>query len=106
MTESEFVETAGAVLDAIEAALDETELDVDFERKGSGVLEIELENGSKIIVNLQTPMREIWLAAKSGGYHFRFESDEWRDTRSGDALAAVLSRALSAQAGAAVVIKL
>jgi CyaY protein len=99
MTESEFVETAGAVLDA-------TELDVDFERKGSGVLEIELENGSKIIVNLQTPMREIWLAAKSGGYHFRFESDEWRDTRSGDALAAVLSRALSAQAGAAVVIKL
>ena len=75
MTESEFLKQAEATLDQIEASLedlaDSSELDVECTRSGN-VLEIEfIDNGSKIIVNSQAPMQELWVAAKSGGFHFK-----------------------------------
>ncbi len=103
MTETEFTTSAIAVLTRIEEQLDSLVIDTDFERKGDGILEIEFENGSKIIVNLQAPMQEIWVAAKSGGYHFKFDGAAWRDTRSGTELSSALSAYVSQQAGAAVV---
>ncbi|MBS0308280.1 MAG: iron donor protein CyaY [Proteobacteria bacterium] len=103
MTESEFLTLAEATLDAIEQALERlaesSDLDVECSRAGN-VLEIELiDAGSKIIVNSQTPMREIWVAARSGGFHYKRIGEEWRDTRNGDELFAALSNAISAQAG-------
>ena len=103
MTESEFLALAEATLAAIEAALEQaataSELDVECSRSGN-VLEIEcVDNGSKIIVNSQAPMQEMWVAAKSGGFHYKREGAQWCNTRDGSDLFAALSEMVSAQAG-------
>jgi CyaY protein len=99
MTESEFHGAVDAVLARIEASLeDEDDLDVDLE---SGILTVTSADGGKIIVNRQTPNREIWVAARSGGFHFRWRDGAWRDTRSGDELFASLARAIELQSGVA-----
>ncbi|MEM5439713.1 iron donor protein CyaY [Paraburkholderia diazotrophica] len=98
MSDSEYLTRAEAVLTAIERALDDTDADIEFERSGN-VLTLEFENGTKIIVNLQPPMQEIWIAAKSGGYHFRYVDGEWRDTRNGTEFYASLSEYATQQAG-------
>jgi CyaY protein len=106
MGESEFLAQAEATLNAIEAALDrlndEDALDVECSRSGN-VLEIEfIANGSKIIVNSQAAMQELWVAARSGGYHYRQQDGQWRNTRDGSELMAALSGMVSAQGGATV----
>jgi CyaY protein len=73
--------------------------DFDFETKPGGVIEIEFGNGSKIIVNRHGAAREIWVAARSGGYHFRPDGGRWLGTRDGEELLAALSRTVSEQAG-------
>ncbi len=102
MNESEFFRTATGILDRIEQTLDASGFDIDFERKGDGVLAIEFANGTQIIVNLQAPMQQIWIAAKAGGFHFSLKGAGWVDTRSGEELFAVLSRHASTQHGAAL----
>ena len=97
MTETEFEALANAALEAIERGLDK--LDVDFELKGGGVVEIELDDGSKIIVNRHGAAREIWVAARAGGFHFRWDGAAWRDTRSGNELFGALSELISGQLG-------
>ena len=109
MSESEFLALAEATLTQIEAALDrlndEDVLDVECSRSGN-VLEIEfIDNGTKIIVNSQAPMREMWVAARSGGFHYKRVGDEWINTRDGSELFAALSSMASEQAGATVVLK-
>ncbi|MCC7684379.1 protein CyaY [Janthinobacterium sp. HH103] len=109
MSESEFLALAEATLTQIEAALDrlndEDVLDVECSRSGN-VLEIEfIDNGTKIIVNSQAPMREMWVAARSGGFHYKRVGDEWINTRDGSELFAALSGMASEQAGAPVVLK-
>ena len=104
MTETEFLSIAGRVLDDVEAAFeragDAADVDVECSRSGN-VLEIEfIDNGSKIIVNTQAPMQEIWVAARAGGFHYRLIDGRWLDTRDGSELYATLSRLASAQAGA------
>ncbi|MBN4666822.1 iron donor protein CyaY [Pandoraea nosoerga] len=101
MTESEFLALAEAVLAQVEAAVEGSDVDIDCERSGN-VLTLEFEDGSKIIVNLQTPMSEIWIAARSGGYHYRLKGDKWRDTRDDSELFEALSRFASEQAGETV----
>jgi len=101
MTESEFNKLADEILARIERALDEADADVDYEMNG-GVLELTFENGSKIIVNRQTATQEIWVAAKSGGYHFHLRDGVWHDTRDGMELFAALGEYASEQAGEAV----
>jgi CyaY protein len=97
MTESEFHGAVDAVLARIESSLEgEDALDVDLE---SGILTVTCEDGSRVIVNRQTPNREIWVAARSGGFHFRWKDGAWRDTRSGDELFASLARVIESQAG-------
>ena len=102
MTETEFATRSVGVIDHIEESLDAAGIDVDLERKGDGLLEIEFANGSKIVVNTQTPMRQIWVAAKSGGFHVAESAGQWLDTRSGEALMILLSRVASEQAGSQV----
>ncbi len=106
MTETEFLAVAEGVLNAVEAAFERAgeEADVDIECSRSGnVLEIEfVDNGSKIIVNTQAPMREIWVAARAGGFHYRQNEGRWLDTRDGSELFASLSRLAGLQAGSAL----
>ncbi|MDD5330521.1 MAG: iron donor protein CyaY [Sulfuricella sp.] len=101
MTESEFSQLADKTLARIEQTLDEAETDIDYEMNG-GILELTFANGSKIIVNRQTAAREIWVAAKSGGFHFVWRDGAWCDTRDGGELFAALGRYASEQAGETV----
>ena len=100
MTETEFHQLADATLTALEDALDAA--DIEWERAPGGVMQIDFDNGTQIIINKQPPLQEIWVAAKSGGFHYRRTGDAWVDTRSGDELMAVLNRCCSEQAGRAV----
>lgn len=108
MSETEFLDLAEETLDTIEAAMDrlndEDVLDVECKRSGN-VLEIEfLANGSKIIVNSQAPLQEMWVAARSGGFHYKRVDGQWRNTRDNTELFAALSQVASAQGGAQVTI--
>jgi CyaY protein len=99
--ESDFVALADSVLAAIAAALDAGDADVDG-TLNDGVLTIDCGAGGKIIVNRHQPSREIWVAAKSGGFHFRGQDGAWLDTRDGTELGAKLSQLLRTQAGVEV----
>jgi CyaY protein len=108
MGESEFLAQAEATLDAIEAALDRLNdadmTDVECSRSGN-VLEIEfIDNGSKIIVNSQAAMQELWVASRSGGYHYRQKDGQWLNTRDGSELFATLSEEVTKQGGSPVVL--
>ncbi len=99
MNETEFINGANAMLENIATAIDAAELDCDCGFKGEGILEIEFDKGSKVIINRNTPAREIWLAAVSGGFHFRCDGEKWVDTRDGIELSRRLSRLLSKLSG-------
>jgi CyaY protein len=100
MNETDFHRDVEAVLARIEAAIEASEaLDVDLE---AGILTITCPDGSRIIVNRQTPNREIWVAARSGGFHFVSRDGQWRDTRSGEELFASLARIIAAQGGESI----
>ncbi|MBU1357370.1 MAG: iron donor protein CyaY [Gammaproteobacteria bacterium] len=105
MTDSEYMDLAEAALDAIERSCDrindDTEADLDNQRVG-GMITITFRGGSQLIVNLQKPLQEIWLAAKSGGYHYRYDGHAWLDTKTSQELFANLSREATAQAGVAL----
>ncbi|MDE2079850.1 MAG: iron donor protein CyaY [Burkholderiales bacterium] len=102
LTDADYVREAGALLAHIEATADrwlqDDVIDIDTARTG-GLLELSFPDGSQIIVNLQPPLHEVWLAARAGGFHFRWADGRWRDTRDDSEFLAVLSRHASAQAG-------
>ena len=102
MTDSEFEDLAGTALAALEHAFEVAVPDADVQTKGSGVLEIEFEDGSKMVINRHGAAREIWVAAKSGGFHFRHDGTAWRDTREGTELFAAVSTLASQQGGTPV----
>jgi CyaY protein len=102
MTEGEFSKLAEATLAALERAFEAGAPDADVQTKGEGVLEIEFEDGSKMVINRHGAAREIWVAARSGGHHFRYDGSGWRDTRDGAELFAAVSRLASEQAGVTV----
>lgn len=106
MTETEFLNLAEAALTkvetSLEAACNSTDLDVECSRNGN-VLEIEcIDSDTKIIVNIQSPMQELWIAAKSGGFHYRYNGSEWRNTRDQSEFFAALSQVVSLQGGVPV----
>ena len=106
MTESEFLALAESTLNEIEQAFDRLfEQDiVDVECKRSGnVLEIEfVDNGSKIIVNSQAPLQEMWIAARAGGFHYKRVGDEWRNTRNDTEFFTSLADFATEQGGAPI----
>jgi CyaY protein len=101
-SDSDFIAAADATLDAIgralDAALARSDVDLDWS-VNDGILEIESDDGGKLIVNRHVPNREIWVAARAGGYHFRAAQGQWRDTRGGDELGAALMRLIRQQTG-------
>lgn len=102
MDDKEFNVQADRILARIEAALDASDAAVDFELAAGGVLEIEFADASKIVVNRHAAAREIWVAARAGGFHFRWDGAGWRDTRDGSELLEKLSALATQQAGQAV----
>lgn len=106
MTDIEFMDRAEALLQAIERNCDrlndETQVDIDNQRTG-GMVTLTFENRSQIIVNLQKPLQEIWMAAKSGGYHYHFNQGVWTDTKGQGEFFKALSENASAQAGDALI---
>jgi CyaY protein len=103
MNESEFHQRVDAILQSLESAFDDVDADIDCELS-QGILTITFENDTKIIVNRQTPNREIWVAAKSGG--FRFINNMWCNTRGPETLAALLMNVIAQQGGENITINL
>jgi CyaY protein len=102
MNDSEFKALADAALKHIEAGLERSGADIDFEMVADQVLEIEFADGSKIIVNRHDAAQEIWVAARSGGFHYRWDGRRWLDARHDEELIAALSKLVSQQAGQVV----
>ena len=108
MTESEFHEIADGTIEAIQDAIDEAGLDIDFVESG-GVLTLEFDNGSKIIFSKQPPMSQLWMAALAGGFHFDYdeENQNWVcDSGDKENMLSMFNRLASSQAGEAVSIEL
>lgn len=105
MTDTEFMDRAERVLRAIETSCDrineDSDVDIDNQRVG-GMVTLVFRNRSQIVVNLQKPLHEIWLAARSGGYHYKFDGREWLDTKGQGEFFASLSRYASEQAATAL----
>ncbi|MBC7942010.1 MAG: iron donor protein CyaY [Chitinophagaceae bacterium] len=105
MSDVDYQRQTSALLARIEATTDrwlqDDVIDIDSQRTG-GLLELSFPDGSKIIVNTQPPLLEVWLAARGGGFHYRWAEGAWRDTRDGSEFLAVLSHHASAQGGRAL----
>lgn len=99
MNESEFNKLADATLATIESAIEASGAGIDYELQAGGVLELEFEDGSKMVINRHGVAQEIWVAARSGGFHFRAEGGRWVGTRDGKDLMQALEELLSQQAG-------
>jgi CyaY protein len=101
MLDTDYLSHAEALLHAVEASCDRindaTDADIDNQRVG-GMITITFANKSQIIINLQKPLQEVWMATKAGGFHYKFKST-WRNTRAGSEFFADLSEHASAQSG-------
>ena len=102
MEDSEFNALAEATLNRIDRACETSGAELDVELAPGGVLEIEFDDGSKIIVNRHSAAKEVWVAARSGGFHFRWNGQVWRDTRDSSELMSALSALVSKQSGETV----
>ena len=100
MNESEFLELADAVFERIQNAIDQQGVDVECTINGA-VLDLEFDDGSKVIVNRHAPNQELWIAAKSGGFHFGLRDNEWRNTRDGREFFEHLGELIAAHCGEA-----
>ena len=102
MTDSEFMDRAERVLKSVEASCDrindETSADIDNQRTG-GMITLVFANRSQIVINLQRPLHEIWLAARCGGFHYQFDGSQWVDTKGQGEFFASLSSYASEQSG-------
>lgn len=98
MTESEYNELADTVFARIEQTLDTSAADIDYDSNGT-VMEIEFADGSKLIVNRHVPNQEIWLAAKSGGFHFGYRNGNWNSQRDDSELYAKLTELMHIGSG-------
>jgi CyaY protein len=105
MNESAFNSAVDAVLLAVEDALDDQDADIDVETS-AGILTLTFANGSKVIVNRQGATQEIWVAARSGGFHCGQRDGGWVCNTTGERLDALLSRVCSEQAGLPVTVDL
>jgi CyaY protein len=101
MTESEFNELADAVFGRREQAMDASGTDIECSPNGP-VLELEFADGSQIIINRHTPNREIWLAARSGGFHYSYQDGRWISRRDGSELFGKLAELINQGCGETV----
>lgn len=102
MTDLEFMDQAERLLAGVETSSDrlndDTDADIDNQRVG-GMVTLTFANRSQIVINLQKPLHEVWLAARCGGFHYKFDGTHWQDTKGQGEFWASLSRYASEQAG-------
>lgn len=98
MNETEFNRLVDDTLARIEEGIESSGVDIDYET-AAGILTLEFEDGSKVIINRQGATQELWVAAKAGGFHYRWVDGAWRNTRDGSEFMAALSVLVSQQAG-------
>lgn len=102
MTDPEFMDRAEALLWRIEACCDrindETDADIDNQRVG-GMVTLVFSNGSQIVVNLQKPLHEVWMAARAGGFHYKFDGTQWIDSKGNGEFFTNLTQCATEQAG-------
>jgi CyaY protein len=105
LTDTEYHRLTSELLAHVEATADrllqDDIVDIDTHRTG-GLLELAFPGGSKIVINTQPPLHEVWLAARGGGFHYKYDGSAWRDTKDGSEFLAALSHHASLQAGKAV----
>ncbi|WPO99792.1 iron donor protein CyaY [Pseudomonas sp. HR96] len=100
LSEADFHDLVDATQQALEDIFDESGLDVDLENS-AGVLTVKFENSSQLIFSRQEPLRQLWLAARSGGFHFDYDEDSkaWMCDSSDELLSEMLTRVTLEQAG-------
>lgn len=102
LTDTEYHRQTSAVLSSIESTVDrwlqDDVIDIDAHRTG-GLLELVFPDHSRIVINTQPPLHELWLASRAGGFHYRYVDGQWRDTRDGSEFFSALSKEASAQGG-------
>lgn len=102
MTDLEFMDIAEKLLRAVERSCDSinetSDADIDNQRSG-GMITLSFPNRSQIVINLQKPLHEVWMAARTGGYHYRFDGSAWQDTKGAGEFFACLSRDAAQQSG-------
>jgi CyaY protein len=102
LSDAEYLALSAKMLAHVEATIDawlETDvIDIDTHRTG-GLLELSFPNGSKLVLNTQPPLHELWLASQAGGSHYKCVEGCWRDTRTGAEFLTTLSEQASRQAG-------
>lgn len=102
LSDAEYHRLAEALLARIEARADgwlqRDLIDIDTQRTG-GLLELQFPDGSKMVVNTQPPLHEVWLAARGGGFHFRWDGKQWVDTRDGQPFEALFAEHATQHAG-------
>jgi len=100
MTESHFNELIDRDFNLLELSLDEIDGDLDYETS-AGVLTVEFDNGTTMVFSRQPPTRQLWLAARAGGFHFAFDEEvgDWRNTRSGELFRPFVVAQMREQAG-------
>ena len=82
MTETEYLQQTQMLFNAVMTHIEDNYPDLDAQSQGA-IVEIENQDGQKIIINQQAPMQEVWLASRSGGYHFKWNGATWVNTRDG-----------------------
>lgn len=105
MTDLEYMDHAEAVLRSVEACCDRinetSDADIDSQRVG-GMVTLVFRNGSQIVINLQKPLHELWMATRAGGFHYRFDGTRWMDTKGHGEFFANLTQHAGEQAGQAL----
>ena len=104
MNESQYHQMVDDLLIDIEEMLDECEVDIDYE-SASSILTMIFQNGSKIIINKQPPLLQLWVATKFNGHHFNYQDGLWIDERTGVEFWSFLNEAATKQAGQTVIFK-
>ncbi|MEL0660750.1 iron donor protein CyaY [Psychromonas arctica] len=104
MTDSEFLELADLLYQKIEDNIEDSEADIDSDQNGA-LLTLEFENRTKLIINRQQPLHQVWLATLENGHHYDYKDGLWIDDRSGDEFLSFLSAAITKQSGEKITFK-
>jgi CyaY protein len=100
MNDKEFYVRTEKFFEGLSRALEAR--DADFVQTDSGVFEIEFDNADRIVINRHAPSRELWVAARSGAHHFRWNGEEWHETRSGETIGAAIARLIFERSGISI----